>query len=43
MLVFANGAVKRRSTWLFHIVWELTGFAPPPDRTNRNREEGNRK
>lgn len=42
MLVFANGAVKRRSTWLFYIVWELTGFAPP-DRTNRDSKEGNRK
>ncbi len=29
MLVFANGAVKSGSTWLFHIVRELTGFGPP--------------
>lgn len=32
MLVFANGAVKSGSTWLFHIARELTGFGPPPER-----------
>ena len=32
MLIFANGAVKSGSTWLFHIARELTGFAPPPVR-----------
>lgn len=30
MFIFANGAVKSGSTWLFHIVRELTGFGPPP-------------
>jgi len=29
MLIFANGAVKSGSTWLFHIARELTGFGPP--------------
>lgn len=32
MLIFANGAVKSGSTWLFHLARELTGFGPPPDR-----------
>lgn len=30
MIIFANGAVKSGSTWLFQIVLELTGFGPPP-------------
>lgn len=30
MLLFANGAIKSGSTWLFHLARELTSFGPPP-------------
>jgi hypothetical protein len=30
MLIVSNGAFKSGSTWLYNILVELTGFAPPP-------------